>query len=227
MQELKGKTAVVTGAGSGMGRAFAERFADAGMNVVLADIEEPRLDDALASVTGAWCGGDRRGHRRVRRRRRRSAARHRTRALRPGQRRVQQRRGRRLHRRRHEPRQLAVGDQREHVGRDPRPSLVPPAPAGARRRPHRQHRVDGRALPRSQRLLGEQVGRRRAHRRPVPPAARRGLDGRRVVPVPGLGQHRHRQRRPQPAGVGRATSARRRRCRRAHDDGSGVGAWIN
>ena len=52
MQELKGKTAVVTGAGSGMGRAFAERFADAGMNVVLADIEEPRLDDALASVRG-------------------------------------------------------------------------------------------------------------------------------------------------------------------------------
>jgi NAD(P)-dependent dehydrogenase (short-subunit alcohol dehydrogenase family) len=50
MQELKGKTAVVTGAGSGMGRAFAERLADAGMNVVLADIEEPRLDDALASV---------------------------------------------------------------------------------------------------------------------------------------------------------------------------------
>ncbi len=52
MQELQGKTAVVTGAGSGMGRAFAERFADAGMNVVLADIEEPRLDDALASVRG-------------------------------------------------------------------------------------------------------------------------------------------------------------------------------
>src|SRR5580765_4213492 len=52
MQELKGKTAVVTGAGSGMGRAFAERFADAGMNVVLADVEVPRLDEATASVAG-------------------------------------------------------------------------------------------------------------------------------------------------------------------------------
>jgi NAD(P)-dependent dehydrogenase (short-subunit alcohol dehydrogenase family) len=55
MQDLGGKTAVITGAGSGMGRAFAERFARAGMNVVLADIEAPRLDDAVAAIrtTGA------------------------------------------------------------------------------------------------------------------------------------------------------------------------------
>ena len=52
MQQLNGKTAVVTGAGSGMGRAFAERFADAGMNVVLADVEVPRLEEALAGVQG-------------------------------------------------------------------------------------------------------------------------------------------------------------------------------
>jgi len=52
MKDLAGKTAVITGAGSGMGRAFAERFADAGMNVVLADVEVPRLDEATASVTG-------------------------------------------------------------------------------------------------------------------------------------------------------------------------------
>ncbi len=51
MEKLEGKTAVVTGAASGMGRAFAERFARAGMNIVLADIEAPRLDDAVASVT--------------------------------------------------------------------------------------------------------------------------------------------------------------------------------
>jgi NAD(P)-dependent dehydrogenase (short-subunit alcohol dehydrogenase family) len=50
MQDLAGKTAVITGAGSGMGRAFAERFADAGMNVVLADVEEPRLEAATADV---------------------------------------------------------------------------------------------------------------------------------------------------------------------------------
>jgi NAD(P)-dependent dehydrogenase (short-subunit alcohol dehydrogenase family) len=50
MKDLAGKTAVVTGAASGMGRAFAERFADAGMNIVLADVEVPRLDEATESV---------------------------------------------------------------------------------------------------------------------------------------------------------------------------------
>jgi NAD(P)-dependent dehydrogenase (short-subunit alcohol dehydrogenase family) len=51
MEHLTGKTAVVTGAGSGMGRAFAERFARAGMNVVLADVEEPKLDEAVTAIT--------------------------------------------------------------------------------------------------------------------------------------------------------------------------------
>ena len=50
MDELRGKTAVITGAASGMGRAFAERFATAGMNIVLADVEAPRLDEATAAV---------------------------------------------------------------------------------------------------------------------------------------------------------------------------------
>ena len=50
MQDLLGKTAVVTGAASGMGRAFANRFARAGMNVVMSDIEEPRLAEAVAEV---------------------------------------------------------------------------------------------------------------------------------------------------------------------------------
>ncbi len=51
MKDLTGKTAVITGAASGMGRAFAERFAEAGMNIVLADIEVPRLEEATESVT--------------------------------------------------------------------------------------------------------------------------------------------------------------------------------
>ncbi|MEM7141858.1 MAG: SDR family NAD(P)-dependent oxidoreductase [Actinomycetota bacterium] len=50
MQDLSGKTAVVTGAASGMGRAFANRFARAGMNVVLSDIEEPVLAEAVDEV---------------------------------------------------------------------------------------------------------------------------------------------------------------------------------
>lgn len=42
--------AVVTGAASGMGRAFADRFAAAGMKLVLADIEEDELTRAVAEL---------------------------------------------------------------------------------------------------------------------------------------------------------------------------------
>jgi NAD(P)-dependent dehydrogenase (short-subunit alcohol dehydrogenase family) len=47
METLNEKTAVVTGGASGMGRAFVERFAKAGMNVVLADVERSALDAAV------------------------------------------------------------------------------------------------------------------------------------------------------------------------------------
>ena len=55
MEELTGKVAVITGGASGMGRAFADRFAAAGMNVVLGDIEEPVLAEAVTGLeaTGA------------------------------------------------------------------------------------------------------------------------------------------------------------------------------
>ena len=46
MKELKDKVAVVTGAASGIGRALAERLAEEGMKVVLADIEQGALDEA-------------------------------------------------------------------------------------------------------------------------------------------------------------------------------------
>ena len=52
MQEFASKVAVVTGAGSGMGRAFAERFAREGMSVVLADIQEDALERAVAELSG-------------------------------------------------------------------------------------------------------------------------------------------------------------------------------
>jgi NAD(P)-dependent dehydrogenase (short-subunit alcohol dehydrogenase family) len=55
VESLTGKTAVVTGGASGMGRAFADRFAKAGMRVVVADIEQAALDAAVDEIraTGA------------------------------------------------------------------------------------------------------------------------------------------------------------------------------
>jgi NAD(P)-dependent dehydrogenase (short-subunit alcohol dehydrogenase family) len=50
MREFQGRVAVVTGAASGMGRAFAERFAAEGMRVVLADVEERALDVAVSEL---------------------------------------------------------------------------------------------------------------------------------------------------------------------------------
>ncbi len=52
MKDFKGKTAVVTGAASGIGRALAQRCVGEGMNVVLADIEEKALADAEKELKG-------------------------------------------------------------------------------------------------------------------------------------------------------------------------------
>lgn len=53
MQDLAGRVAVITGAASGLGRAMAERFARAGMKVVLADIEAGPLAEAVAGLRAA------------------------------------------------------------------------------------------------------------------------------------------------------------------------------
>jgi NAD(P)-dependent dehydrogenase (short-subunit alcohol dehydrogenase family) len=50
MRELRGKTAMVTGAASGIGRAMADAFAAEGMRVVLADVERGALDDTQESL---------------------------------------------------------------------------------------------------------------------------------------------------------------------------------
>jgi NAD(P)-dependent dehydrogenase (short-subunit alcohol dehydrogenase family) len=47
MKDFTGRVAVVTGAGSGMGRAFARRFAGLGMSVVAADIEVGALKETV------------------------------------------------------------------------------------------------------------------------------------------------------------------------------------
>jgi NAD(P)-dependent dehydrogenase (short-subunit alcohol dehydrogenase family) len=47
MQDFQGRVAVVTGAASGIGLASATRFAEEGMQVVLADIQQDALDSAV------------------------------------------------------------------------------------------------------------------------------------------------------------------------------------
>ena len=53
MEQLNGKTAVITGGASGMGRAFADRFAAEGMKLVLGDIEQPELARAVDELKAA------------------------------------------------------------------------------------------------------------------------------------------------------------------------------
>ena len=50
MKEFRGRTAVITGAASGIGLELARRAAAEGMNLVLADIEATKLDAAAASL---------------------------------------------------------------------------------------------------------------------------------------------------------------------------------
>jgi NAD(P)-dependent dehydrogenase (short-subunit alcohol dehydrogenase family) len=50
MRELAGKVAVVTGAGSGIGRGMAVAFAEAGMRVVVSDIERAAAEKVAAEI---------------------------------------------------------------------------------------------------------------------------------------------------------------------------------
>src|SRR6185312_5388980 len=50
VEDFAGKTAIVTGAGSGMGKAFAQRWGAEGMNVVIGDIQEDALAATVAEL---------------------------------------------------------------------------------------------------------------------------------------------------------------------------------
>jgi len=52
MRELAGKVAVITGAGSGFGREFARIGASERMKLVLADVQQDALDEAVAEARG-------------------------------------------------------------------------------------------------------------------------------------------------------------------------------
>ncbi len=53
MEDFRGRIAVVTGGASGIGFGLASAFAAEGMNVVIGDIEEPALDDAVAKLAAS------------------------------------------------------------------------------------------------------------------------------------------------------------------------------
>lgn len=64
MSFFSGKTAIVTGAGSGIGRALANSLADAGCKVVITDIVEERIVEVVEELKrkGAEAGGYRVDH---------------------------------------------------------------------------------------------------------------------------------------------------------------------
>jgi NAD(P)-dependent dehydrogenase (short-subunit alcohol dehydrogenase family) len=53
MDQLDGRVAVITGAASGIGAAMARRFAAEGMRLVLADVEQPPLDELVGELIAA------------------------------------------------------------------------------------------------------------------------------------------------------------------------------
>ena len=62
MQEFTGKTAVITGAASGIGRALALEYAAPGVRLALTGRNRDRLDDVAEACRAAGAEVGRRGH---------------------------------------------------------------------------------------------------------------------------------------------------------------------
>lgn len=58
MKDVKGKVAFISGGASGMGLGMARAFAEAGMKVMIGDIERAPLDRAVAELTGKGAEAD-------------------------------------------------------------------------------------------------------------------------------------------------------------------------
>ncbi len=54
MIDLKGQSAIVTGSGRGIGRAIAERLAEAGANIVVSDIEQAAANKTAEEITAQY-----------------------------------------------------------------------------------------------------------------------------------------------------------------------------
>src|SRR5918911_1310247 len=52
MQDISGKTAIVTGAASGIGLGIATALAESGANVVMADIQKEAVEQAAHNLSG-------------------------------------------------------------------------------------------------------------------------------------------------------------------------------
>ena len=216
MRDLAGRSAVVTGAASGIGKSLARRLAAEGMSVVLADVERRALDEAAAEIGGDVgtvipvvtdvsdaTSVD-------------ALAEPRLRGVRRGARALQQRR-------------RVPG--RSDCGSAPRAdfewtlgvnlwgilhasqSFVPRMLEQGEDAPHREHGVDGRSRDDGvlRALRGVEVRGRRRHRVPGPRPRLAGRADQGVVAVPGKCRHRDRPLTPQPSRAVRGRADRRAR----------------
>ena len=56
MKDISGKTAIVTGAASGIGLGIATALAEAGANVVMADIQKDAVEEVAHGLSGGSAG---------------------------------------------------------------------------------------------------------------------------------------------------------------------------